>query len=272
VPTDVLIDTHVHVISPDLERFPLQPPGVSTGPWWETHPCSADLLRLLMDDAGVDCAVLVQGVGAYGFDNEYTLAASAAAPEVFANVVCSDRRADDAAATVTELLGRGARGYRWFMVHDDARLEEPRAVWDALGVAGVPVVMTFLADRLEDFAAAVPTLPDLPLAVDHCAFADLSQGIPDALAALGEFRNVYLKVSTHALRSAAKGGDPADAVAELAARFDGRIMWGSDFSQTHDVLYPDLAEEGRRAATKLDDDARDAYTAGSAITLWPELA
>jgi L-fuconolactonase len=224
-----------------------------------------------MDDAGVDRAVLVQGVGAYGFDNEYTLSASAVAPEVFANVVCSDRRGDDAATTVRDLVGRGARGYRWFMVHDDARLEEPRAVWDALGALGVPVVMTFLADRLEDFAEAVPRLPDLPLAVDHCAFADLSHGIPDALAALGELPNVYLKVSTHAIRSAGKGGDAADAVAELAARFDGRLMWGSDFSQTHDVPYPELVEEGRQAAAKLADDARDAYLAASALTLWPEL-
>jgi predicted TIM-barrel fold metal-dependent hydrolase len=267
----VLVDTHVHVVSPDLERFPLHPPGVNTGPWWETHPCSADLLRLLMDDAGVDRAVLVQGVGAYGFDNEYTLSASLAEPTVFANVVCTDRRAEDAAETLRVLLSRGARGYRWFMVHDDARLEEPRAVWDALGALRVPVVMTFFADRLEDFAAAVPRLPDVPFAVDHCAFADLSHGIPDALAALGDFPNVYLKVSTHAIRSAGKGGDAADAVAELAARFDGRIMWGSDFSQTHDVPYPDLAEEGRRAAAKLTGAARDAYFAGSALTLWPEL-
>jgi predicted TIM-barrel fold metal-dependent hydrolase len=267
----VLVDTHVHVISPDLERFPLQPPGVNTGPWWETHPCSAELLRLLMEDAAVDRAVLVQGVGAYGFDNEYTLAASKAAPEIFANVVCSDRRAHETTATLRELLEQGARGYRWFMVHDDARLDQPRALWDALAALRIPVVMTFLADRLEDFADAVPTFPDLRLAVDHCAFADLSQGIPDALAVLGEFPNVYLKVSTHALRSAAKGGDAADAVAELAARFDGRLMWGSDFSQTHDVPYPELAEEGRRAAAKLDDDQRDAYFAGSAITFWPEL-
>src|SRR4029079_18893681 len=132
-------------------------------------------------------------------------------------------------------------------------------------------VMTFLADRLEDFAAAVPALADVPLAVDHCAFADLSQGIPEALAALGAFPNVYLKVSTHALRSAGKGGDAADAVAELAAGLDGRRMWGSDFSQTHDVPYPDLAEEGRRAAAKLTNEHRDAYLAGSALTLWSEL-
>jgi predicted TIM-barrel fold metal-dependent hydrolase len=213
----------------------------------------------------------VQGVGAYGFDNRYTLAAASESPGAFSNVVCTDRRAPDAVETLTALVRAGARGYRWFMVHDDARLGEPRVLWETLREFGVPVVMTFLADRLEEFAEVVPSLPPLQLAVDHCAFADLSHGIPDALAALGSFPNVSLKVSTHALRSAAKGGDAADAVAELAARFDRRIMWGSDFSQTHDVPYAELAEEGRRAAAKLDDAARDAYTAGSALALWPDL-
>ena len=269
----MLVDTHVHVISPDLDRYPLHPAGVNTGPWWETNPCSADLLRRLMDDAGVDRAVLVQGVGAYGFDNDYTLAASTATPGVFTNVVCTDRRTEDVVGILTRLVHTGARGYRWFMVHDDPRLDEPDALWRALGAVAVPmpVVMTFLADRLAEFVGFVPKHPDLRFAVDHCAFADLSGGIPDELAALGDFTNVYLKVSTHALRSAAKGGDPADAVAELAARCSGRVMWGSDFSQTHDVPYADLAEEGRRAAAKLDDTTRDAYLAGSALTLWPEL-
>src|SRR5262249_26302629 len=98
-----------------------------------------------MADGGVDRAVLVQGVGAYGFDNEYTLEASTTAGDVFANVVCTDRRAEDATTTLRELVERGARGYRWFMVHDDPRLEEPRALWDLLGSLRVPVVMTFLA-------------------------------------------------------------------------------------------------------------------------------
>ena len=132
----------------------------------------------------------------------------------------------------------------------------PRALWDALGVLDVPVVVTFLADRLETFAARCRRLPRRSRSRWTTARSPICRtGIPDELAALAAFPNVYLKVSTHALRSAAKGGDPADAIAELAARFDGRIMWGSDFSQTHDVPYAELAEEGRRAAAKLSDDA-----------------
>jgi len=267
----VLIDTHVHVVSDDLERYPLNP-GHATNPWYETHPCSGPRLRALMTEAGVDGAVLVQGVGAYQFDNSYTLAAAADARGVFTSVVCTDRSGPDAADLVRDVVvRRGARGFRWVTFAEDARLAEPRALWDLLGTLAVPVVLTALADRLPEIAELVPRLPALPLALDHCAFADLSGGVPDELAALAAFPNLFLKVSTHALHSAAAGGDPADAVAELAARFAGRVMWGSDWSQTHHAPYPEIVEEGRRAARNLTDEHRHAYFAGSALTLWPEL-
>jgi predicted TIM-barrel fold metal-dependent hydrolase len=267
----VLVDTHVHVVSDDEARYPLQPSGV-TGPWYRTDPCSVERLLALMAEAGVDRTVVVQGVSAYGFDNRYVLDGVAEHPGVLTSVVCLDRTGsgavDDVEAVVRE---QGARGFRWVTFHEDARLDEPRELWDALGHLGIPVVVTFLADRLAEFAELVPRLPAIPLALDHCGFADLSGGVPDELGALAAFPNVHLKVSTHALRSAAAGGDPADAVAELAARFGGRLMWGSDYSQTHDVPYAALVEEGRRAAAKLRDDDRDRYFAGTALTLWPEL-
>lgn len=267
----MLIDTHVHVVSDDLERYPLNP-GHATNPWYETHPCSGPELRALMAGAGVDAAVLVQGVGAYRFDNSYTLAAAADAPGVFTSVVCTDRSTSDAVDVVRAIVvRRKARGYRWVTFAEDGRLAEPRALWDALAELGVPVVLTALADRLPEIAELVAQLPPLPLALDHCAFADLSRGVPDALAVLAAFPNLYLKVSTHALHSAAAGGDPADAVAELAARFTGRVMWGSDWSQTHHAPYAEIVEEGRRAAAKCTDAQRDAYFAASALSLWPEL-
>ncbi len=61
----MLIDTHVHVVSDDHDRYPLQP-STFTGPWYETDPCSAEKLRVLMAEAQIDGAVLVQGVSAYG--------------------------------------------------------------------------------------------------------------------------------------------------------------------------------------------------------------
>jgi hypothetical protein len=49
-------------------------------------------------------------------------------------------------------------------------------------------------------------------------------------------------------------------------------MWGSDFPQTHHAPYAEIVEEGRRAARKLSPADREAYLAGSALTLWPELS
>ena len=267
----MIIDTHVHVVADDHERYPLQP-SVATNPWYETHPCSGPALRALMAEAGVHAAVLVQGVGAYGYDNTYTLDAATEAPGVFSSVVCTDRRRVDAVAEVQALVGRGARGYRWFCVHDDPRVLEPRALWDALASAGVPVVVTILPDGLDAFASVAMAYPGIPFALDHCAFVDLSRGIPDALGALDRFPNVVLKVSTHSLHTAAAGGDPADAVAALAARFPDRLMWGSDWSQTHHAPYPDIVEEGRRAAARCSDGQRRGYLGGTALRLWPEIA
>lgn len=267
----MMIDTHVHVVSEDRTRYPLDP-GVSTNPWYETHPCSAPELRALMQRAGVDRAVLVQGVGAYRYDNTYTLDAAAANPGAFTAVVCTDRAAADPVAALRTLVEtRRVRGYRWFTVGDDPRLDEPHALWDALAGLHVPVVLTVLADRLPEVAALVRRIPSLQFALDHCGFADLSRGIPDELGALAALPNLALKASTHVLHTAAAGGDPADLVAELAGRFGGRIMWGSDWSQTHHAPYPEIVEEGRRAARRLRSDHRDAYFAGTALGLWPEL-
>ena len=267
---DRIIDTHVHVVSDDPVRYPLRP-SVATNPWYETHPCSAPALRVLMTDAGVDAAVLVQGVGAYEFDNSYVLAAATGAPDVFSAVVCTDRRADDPAGEVHALVEAGARGYRWFCVGDDSRVDEPRELWDALAALRIPVVVTFLPDGLEPFARVAAAYPHVSFAIDHVGFVDLGARIPQALRALSGFPNVYLKVSTHALHAAAAHGDPADAVAALASAFGGRLMWGSDWSQTHHAPYPDIVEEGRAAARKLAEVDRAAYLAGSALALWPEL-
>jgi predicted TIM-barrel fold metal-dependent hydrolase len=161
---------------------------------------------------------------------------------------------------------------RWWGLASPS-IAEPRAVWDAAAELGIPVVMTVLADRLEELAGALPNLPPVPLALDHCGFSDFSNGIPDALSALAVFPNVALKVSTHTLDDMAKHGDAAEMVAQLAASFGAdRLMWGSDYPQTHDRPYAELVEWGRKGASRLDDAGRAAFLGETALRYWPELA
>jgi L-fuconolactonase len=264
------VDTHVHVIADDEGRYPLDPSGV-TGAWYRDDPCSIERLVDLMDVADVDAAVLVQAISAYRFDNRYTLDAATHCPQRCTSVVCVDLGAADPTSEVTTLLDRGAGGLRWVALHD-GDVEEPRAVWDLVADRRVPVVVTMLDRHLPGLVDAVPRLPEVPLALDHCGFADFSRGLPEALTALTAFPTVHLKVSTIALDAAGEHGDVGDFLSELAARFGAaRLMWGSDYSQTHDRPYPELANYARVASAKLRDDDRAWFLGRTAATLWPEL-
>ena len=280
------VDTHTHVVAADEAAYPLDPPQGMTAPWYRVDPCSVERLLALMGEAEVDRAVLVQGISAYGFDNRYSVDSARRFPKHCSSVVYLDLAAGDASNdppgdppndAVGELRRlvreEGVRGLRWVAFGETA-LTEPKALWDEAGALGIPVVVTVLAETLEELAAMIPTLPGaIPLALDHCGFAEFSSGIPDVLRALAEFPTLHLKVSTIALDHLALHGDVRDGVAELAACFGAdRLMWGSDYSQTHDRPYPDLAEYARQAASKLDDAARAAFLAGTALSLWPELA
>ncbi len=268
----MIVDTHTHVVADDVTRYPLDPrPGVH--PWYRDHAHSAESLLTLMDEAGVDRAVLVQAVGAYRHDNRYVLDAARVHPERTASVVCLDLAAADAPAGLRRaVVEHGARGLRWWAI-DGEPLGEPRAVWDEIGRLALPVVVTTFAARLDELLALVPRLPPVPLAVDHCAFADFAAGVPDALVALSAHPNVHWKVSTIVLDELAEHGDVRDGLAEVVARLGSdRVMWGSDFSQTNDRPYPELVEHARRAASRLGDDARAAFLGENALRVWPDLA
>jgi predicted TIM-barrel fold metal-dependent hydrolase len=268
----VHIDSHVHVVSPDEDLYPLDPSDF-TDAWYREDPCSVERLLELMDEARVDAAVLVQAVSAYRYDNRYCTDAARRFPARCTSVACVDVTAGDVIAVAQDVVEREhARGIRWFAIRD-AGVREPRALWDAIAGLRVPVVVTILPDRLEELAATIPAIPTIPLALDHCGFVSFASGIPDALGDLAAFPNLHLKVSSNTLELMAEHGDPADGVAELAARFGvERLIWGSDYSQTHDRPYPALVESGRAAAAKLSVEQRDWFLGGTALKLWPELA
>jgi predicted TIM-barrel fold metal-dependent hydrolase len=266
------VDTHTHVVADDAARYPLDPrPGA--GSWFREAPYTVEALLGQMDAARVDRAVLVQAVSAYQHDNRYVVDSARAHPGRCASVACLDLALPDAAEQLRRLaLEHGVRGLRWWAL-DGQPLGEPRAVWDELARLGLPVVVTLFDDRLEELLALVPSLPPVPIAIDHCAFADLSAGVPDVLAALAAQPTVHWKVSTIVLDGLIEHGDVRDGVAELSRRLGAdRLLWGSDFSQTLDRPYADLAELARHAAEKLDADARAGFLGANALRLWPELA
>jgi L-fuconolactonase len=266
-----VIDTHTHVVSADHERYPLKPRKLS-GEWYLEAPHSAEELLACMDDADVAQAVLVQPVGAYSYENGYTADSGRAHPARFASACCVDPFADIGRLRYW-IEDRGTHGVRLFAVDrgQDSWLAEPRTFpfWEAARDLGVHVIVTIFASQLEELRRMLRRYPEVRVSLDHCAFPDAAR--PEPLFELADEANLFCKVSSVVLDAA--GPEPEPFVEALVARFGAeRVMWGSDFSQTHDRSYPELVALARRAFAGLSQVQRDQCFVDTPRRLWPSLA
>jgi L-fuconolactonase len=275
----VIVDTHVHVVAADRERYPLRPTGISLD-WFREAPVAVEDFLDLMTAAGVDRAVLVQPMSAYGFDNRYVVDSARKHSDRLAGVVIVDT-ADDPAGRLRAMANEGASGVRLFAIGNPAlrRLDDANALplWDAAAELDLPVVVTILSHQLPELRAMLERFPEVSVALDHCGFPDLRGGPPYAKAedlfGLAALPNVSLKVSGHLLKHAEAAGDHRDLVDQLSAAFGAdRLLWGSDYPQTRDRSYAALVELGRGACSRLPLADQYAFLGENALRLWPRLA
>ncbi|MYW01897.1 amidohydrolase family protein [Streptomyces sp. SID3343] len=275
----IRVDAHVHVASADRARYPLAPSGVGS-PWFRADDVGTLDLLAALDSGGVERAVVVQAVGAYGYDCAYAIDSVRAHPDRLALVGSVDMDAADPARALSVLAheaGELLRGVRVFGVHghDPRWLDDGRAddVWALAGDLGLNVVPVLFPAALGRLGAVVARHPDVPVALDHCGFVDLSDGAPFAAAGplldLAALPAVRVKVSSHVLELAAAAGDPADLVDRLAATFGAhRAAWGSDHPQTTGHTYPEMVALGRHSARRLAPADRESFLGGTALALW----
>ena len=233
-----IIDTHTHVVSSDTDRFPLRVAADIPHDWVRDHRLTAhDLLRE-MDGAGVSGAVLVQARAAYGYDNSYVAAARFAAPARLVSTAIVDMAAADRDERLCQWRERGVGGLRLFNIPpatpswlEDAALAP---FVRTAGESGVRVSACILAPDLGALGQLLGRVPGVPVALDHCGFAELGESFeaPQAreLVALAAHENALLKVTTTYLRMATDiGVDARDVVEWLCGTFGAhRLMWGSD--------------------------------------------
>ncbi len=276
----MIVDTHVHIVAPDEEAYPLSPRPLS-GLWYREAPHSAEDLLRCMHSAGVDRAILVQPMGAYSFDNRYTADSAAAHSESFASACCVDIDGENPVASLRYWVEeRGMHGVRLFALSRelDSWLAEERAVplWECAAELGAHVIVTIFGHQLVELRSALERFPEVPVSLDHCAFPSLggeafAQAEP--LFALADLPNLNLKLTTHVLDAAAKAsGDPAPFVEALVGRFGAeRLMWGSDFCQIHDRPYAELVALAHRAFGTLSSNDRAHCLGDTACRLWPAI-
>jgi len=271
----MIIDTHTHVVSSDKVKHPLD----AGARGWSTE-VSNDIEDLIaeMDDAGVECATLVQPNATYGLDNIYQCDSAKQYAPCTVSVGILDPAAPDAADKLSFWVNEhGMSGVR---LQSQAEPDDPScdAIWQRAEELGVPVSIggggqPDKVNRMRNIAARHPNVLFAP---DHFAGWSGSDDKPAMTAALEEMAklpNAHLRVSSTSLGPYI---DLNDSDKELFKRVIGaftpqRVMWGSNFPSSRDGGYVGQLVIAQRALDWLAEEDRDWIMGGSAHKLWPML-
>jgi L-fuconolactonase len=279
-----IVDTHPHVISPDTQRYPLQPVGGVQSSWSQAHSVTHAELIAAMDEAGIAKAVVVQASTAYGFDNSYLADSVAAHPDRFTGVFAVDVLASDAVEKIQYWQSRGLTGLRLFtagstMEGQAGWLNDTRAhpAWDYATRTGLPVCVQMRPQGIPQLADVLRRFPAATIVIDHLARPVLEDGPPYRLAAglwdLAAYPNVNLKLTVRNLDAAQQGlSTVPEFLAHLLSTYGAaRIVWGSNYPAAEKPLV-DLVQRALDALAPLAAGDRELIMGGTARRLYPALA
>lgn len=269
-----IIDAHTHVVSADLDRYPITPGIDQEQSWHRDHPIDVEGLLALACASDVSGVALVQAISCHGFDNRYVLDSARVFPGQTIGVGAV--RVDDREAPSHIALAvrdHGMHGVRAMATSMDSPIDSAatRLVVRAAADWGIPVVLLAIARQMPTMPSLLKAFPGVTFVLDHCGFVDLHGG-PDFphladLFALERYENLVCKISSITLQSTP---NPAHLWMTMAERFGAhRLLWGSDYPHTHDLGYPGLVDLARRTTEGLNSSARALVLAGTARSIWP---
>ena len=279
----MIVDSHVHVISPDESRYPHAPIGGHQSDWSKKRPVTHDQLVLAMDEAGIEAAVVVQASTVYGHDSSYVVEALKAHPNRFAGVFSVDALAHNAVEQIRRWRGDGLSGLRLFttgttLPGQQSWLGDPASypAWAYAEEQGISLCLQMTMEGLPVLRNLLKRYPKAVVLLDHLARPDPSGGPPytalQPLFDMATFPGVHLKLTNRTLVSAAQGNsDTVTFVKTVVEKFGAeRIAWGSNFPAAEGSLR-DLFGEAQSALAFLPIIDRDLIFAGVATQLYPSL-
>lgn len=282
--TTKVIDIHPHVVSPDLERYPLDPLGGKRSTWSTSHNLTPDELIKAMDQAGVDKCALVHSSTTYGYDNSLVCDAVEAYPDRITGVCSIDVLAPDATEVLRAWLDRGCTGLRMFttgstMPGQAAWLNDEKTypVWELAGQINLPICIQCKIDGFDMLRDMMTRFSDVRVILDHMAQPDLSTGVPypnaQPVLDLAEFSQLTIKVTPAAFDLCRKGqATPETFLPKLVAAYGPkRIAWGSNYPASPGTL-SEMVAEARAAFSFLSDADIGLIMGGNAEQLYPALA
>ena len=230
------IDAHVHVWTPDAERYPLAP-GFRRD---EMKPASFTPEELFEHarPCGVARIVLIQ-MSFYGFNNGYMLDSMRRFPGVFSGVAVIDDGAESPQSEMRRLAKLGVRGFRIYPRNkpldrwlDGAGMQ---AMWKCGGEENLAMCNLVNPDALAAIARMGEKFPDTPIVIDHFARIGVGGEIRkpelDQLCSLAKNPRAYVKIS--AFYALGKKLAPYDDLIPMIRRLldaygPQRLMWATD--------------------------------------------
>ena len=243
------IDAHVHVWTPDVEKYPLAEGW--TREQMDPRSFTPEQLLAHAGPCGVDRIVLIQ-MSFYKFDNSYMLDTMRRFPGVFSGVAVIDEQGSDPAGQMRDLKKQGVRGFR---IRPDERpvdtwLDGPgmAAMWKCGADEGLAMCHLVNPDALKSIDRMCGKHGDTPVVIDHFARIGVDGTIRpadvQALCDLARHKNVSVKISAfYALGK--KQAPYTDLVPMIRRLLDAygpeRLMWATDcpFQVQHGHTYED---------------------------------
>ncbi|MDP6115178.1 MAG: amidohydrolase family protein [Planctomycetota bacterium] len=232
-----IIDTHIHLVSGDREKFPLHPDGAYQPQ--KSYPIE-DYIPV-MEDAGISGAVLVH-CEPYLDDHRYTLHCLAQEPKRLKGTCLFAPHDSEGPAKMAALIEKAGPGtivaFRIHAYRDDGipDFESPelKALWGRAVELGLCVQLHFAPRYAGAFAKIYRQFSDCTVILDHLGRPGQGNAVVyEDVAALAEFENCYLKFS--AISSASSEPwphrDVKPIVSRMASRFGAeRILYGGGYS------------------------------------------
>lgn len=234
-PQDGYIDAHVHVWTPDLEKYPLAPGRKRED--MKPPSFTPEQLMKLAKPVGVTRVVLIQ-MSFYRFDNSYMLDTIARFPGVYSGVAVIDENAHPA-DEMRRLKKRGVRGFR---IRPNDRSSETwldgegmQAMWKCGAEEQMAMCHLVNPPELASIDRMCQKFPDTPVVIDHFARIGVDGQIRekdlDALCRLARHKHTAVKISAfYALgKKTAPYTDLGPMIRKLLSAFGRqRLMWATD--------------------------------------------
>jgi predicted TIM-barrel fold metal-dependent hydrolase len=238
------IDTHVHIWSGDLQRYPL---GKGWGPSDMKPPVY--LPDDILHDArpsGVDRVVLLQ-MNFYGFDNSFMLDAIRKRPTIFRGIAVVNRKTDTPETEMSRLAESGVRAFRLYPEEvTPSKLSGSlfERMFRFAGEQDLAISLLMNPESLEAVDRQCKKFPDTSIVVEHMARIGMNGSIRDddiaALCALAKHAKVLVKLSGFYALGQAKPPhlDLEPLIKRIYEAFGAkRLIWGSDcpFQVVHET-------------------------------------